>query len=446
MSTPKELHRKAMALVNEAMALNREGDLNAYLAKIRVALPLEVEAATLMRDRIEAEPTRSVLFLGAANLAYTCADVSLAKNMLNMALAGNPPSALKREIEDLQRTLLNSEVTFDGQPYVPSDYLIALRKKAVNFRIEPIVDNRSHAIPLDFALFGLNKYKSSWNGFLDSSFQDEFGVDTYGDRTPLVLGAIRKSSNPLVVNLSFKSFGVSLASDTYLIQHDAGAPRLDKWKLKLFDSFKEDVIDVDYQSEADISRIVKKYDEEHRREIYTPIISMFKGNSPFKVSLTNMDYTRTEREFPPVPVQTISRIAPPADKTKEKTLVLYRVFGMAPEEGTGTIRKQDVIQQDELETAEMKREIPSVYTSDGSLQLKAPIEIKIVYNKPLLSLDDARFGLSLTARENNELMDQFHRHMLSTYDRLHNQNESDLSLDERVIKRNFDEIVFARST
>ena len=71
----------------------------------RAAFEKEREAAELIEDRTDLEPTRSVLFRSAASLAMDCRDFAEAERLLEKGLAGRPPEDLAEEMRNLRRSL-----------------------------------------------------------------------------------------------------------------------------------------------------------------------------------------------------------------------------------------------------------------------------------------------------------------------------------------------------
>jgi len=68
----KKIHNEAINLVKQANIVLEKGDRMSYLSLIEQAYFLEKEAAYELDSLITEEPTRSVLFRSAANLAFLC--------------------------------------------------------------------------------------------------------------------------------------------------------------------------------------------------------------------------------------------------------------------------------------------------------------------------------------------------------------------------------------
>lgn len=103
-----QLHEKAMALAEKAFMLKKsQKNLESYTAYLK-AFELEKEAAMLLVEDFELEPTRSVLFKGAASLAYNCKQLREAERMIGFGLSGTPPVQIAQELRDLLVMIRNT--------------------------------------------------------------------------------------------------------------------------------------------------------------------------------------------------------------------------------------------------------------------------------------------------------------------------------------------------
>lgn len=102
MATPKALHLEAQRLFQ--LAEFGESTEAERLQLLEKAFALESEAALLLRDRWDAEPTRSVLCRSASALALRCGKLEEAERLACLGLAGHPPEAIREELLDLMNT------------------------------------------------------------------------------------------------------------------------------------------------------------------------------------------------------------------------------------------------------------------------------------------------------------------------------------------------------
>jgi hypothetical protein len=83
-----------------AHAARREGLVEDARRYFEEAYRLERTGALQLRDRFDAEPSRSILFRSAATLALQAMRFAEAEQLVCMALAGNPPSDIAEELRD----------------------------------------------------------------------------------------------------------------------------------------------------------------------------------------------------------------------------------------------------------------------------------------------------------------------------------------------------------
>jgi len=100
-SKVKDLHRQAMEQADLAHETRREGHLELAHKHFDQAFRLEREAAELLANRPDAEPSRSILFRSAASLAVQSGAIMEAEKLVCMALAGSPPNDIADELRDL---------------------------------------------------------------------------------------------------------------------------------------------------------------------------------------------------------------------------------------------------------------------------------------------------------------------------------------------------------
>src|SRR5262245_10084925 len=102
-----ELHEKAMEYADLAFIAKWQGDNAAALPNFEKACELEAQAAHLMMDT-KIEPTRSVLHRSAASLAYHCGRYREAEKLIGIALAGEPPAEILKELRELMQLVLDA--------------------------------------------------------------------------------------------------------------------------------------------------------------------------------------------------------------------------------------------------------------------------------------------------------------------------------------------------
>jgi hypothetical protein len=103
----RKQHRQAMGLADQALAARRLGKESQSAALFRQAFECERQAAETAFDSA-GEPTRSVLCRSAATLALDCGEVREAERLIAIALSGEPPLEVARELRELLERIQRS--------------------------------------------------------------------------------------------------------------------------------------------------------------------------------------------------------------------------------------------------------------------------------------------------------------------------------------------------
>ena len=101
MSQAHELHRKAISLLDEAIIAGMRGDNETASHLKQEAFTYEKEAAELLANRLDLEPTRSILYKGAAVLAFECGFQKEAEHLALSGLQGNPSPAVAEQLQSV---------------------------------------------------------------------------------------------------------------------------------------------------------------------------------------------------------------------------------------------------------------------------------------------------------------------------------------------------------
>src|SRR5215469_5895182 len=138
MSGVKTTHRDAMEQTDLALAARQHGDEVLALRHFHKAYELEAQAAAAYATRLDAEPTRSVLFRSAATLALDCKLLPEAEKLVCTALTGNPPEDIAEELRDLlEQIYFERHLALRGIQLQPDEIQMSIAGKAVGFGIAP---------------------------------------------------------------------------------------------------------------------------------------------------------------------------------------------------------------------------------------------------------------------------------------------------------------------
>lgn len=134
MSTVRELHDKATKLAHLAMVARHEGEREQAKDLARQAYEYESQAADLVPDGKSSEPTRSILYLSAASLAYQCKEFQAAQRLIAKGLSGYPPPKVEQDLKDLFEQLdFERHLQTHGVVLEDRDLQLSMVGKAVGY-------------------------------------------------------------------------------------------------------------------------------------------------------------------------------------------------------------------------------------------------------------------------------------------------------------------------
>ena len=123
------LHEQAMNLAEEVYLAQRKKDMETAEKWAKESFELEKKAAMLLVNDYELEPTRSVLFKGAAALAINAKLYREAEKMIGFALSGNPPIEINEELRNLLLEIHTRKSPISLKDQLLSNQIYQLPKK-----------------------------------------------------------------------------------------------------------------------------------------------------------------------------------------------------------------------------------------------------------------------------------------------------------------------------
>lgn len=391
------LHRQAMEIMRVANEKLLIQDMESYSFHLRNALELEEEAALELFSKLENEPTRSVLFRSAANIAFNLGDFEKSQKLIYQALAGNPYAEIKLELLDIQYKIQNALAkeysSFDIAEY---SYVNLLKKKAVNVKIEPKSDRYSKAIVIDNVLDFLKNIQISFKSLAEIRFIKTFTNKDFPNLEN-ALQAFKRETRLLGVDLKFESFGIGLVADSVLMNNDFNlSPKFNEFKKLLFEDFKKDVIFADFNSENFHATISEKYTDAQRVQIYSSIISSLDTKTTYKVTIADENFKIPIKELPIINKKSQQILKPRVKMEFEKEeangeRLIKKVLELTDNKG----RKKATIVSELMKYAEIEVSFDNIETKEALVQINFidPYFLTIVFKDSTFIIDDQFFDI-----------------------------------------------------
>ena len=130
-----------------------------------------------------------------------------------------------------------------------------------------------------------------------------------------------------VVALEYHSFSIGVSADSFMGKSEIDIKDIQDWREVAVKSYKEDVIDINFDSRADVEKVLEKFNDEERRKIYDPLISSINNSSDYYISITDQNFT-TKRKLKRIPSQTVDIILPKEIKKEpeKKDIRFYKTI------------------------------------------------------------------------------------------------------------------------
>ncbi|WP_322508125.1 hypothetical protein [Anaerolinea sp.] len=132
--TPLTLHQQALEWADKAYIARKKGRWEASVEYARQALQYEIEAAEKLPPVSNSEPTRSILYRGAASLAYQAKDYKLALQLIEKGRTPHAPEEILFDLDNLAQdvrfALYLQEIGFTLSN---EEALISLRGQATGY-------------------------------------------------------------------------------------------------------------------------------------------------------------------------------------------------------------------------------------------------------------------------------------------------------------------------
>lgn len=224
-----------------------------------------------LRDLLLA-PTKDYIYI---------ADIDSELNYLNF-IASDIADLPNEYIPELESFF---ELEFDGEhPYSKyiddknrEFYYWDLKEKSFYLKIENSDRKHGPFVGLSEINNFITSINSSYKSFLLVDFMKSFS-NQISDRAKLssIFNAAYESIDLRGVEFQQSSFEIGLTIDKTMIGSTFGESKMKSWAWVILEKYLKDVIELDYEKETEINRIINTYTEDQRSKIYSPLIKLSK--------------------------------------------------------------------------------------------------------------------------------------------------------------------------
>jgi hypothetical protein len=335
----KQQHQQAMDYSFKAKQAAFENNHNSSFELFCKAAELESEVAKFYFDKLELEPTRSVLIRSAAFLNLKAGLIDKAQEFIFFGLLNVTDEVIKSQLNDALEISISLK---NMSPYNASNeynYLNLLRQKSIHYVLEPSNPIFGGSVSLemvrDFSYNFLNSLKSYASSMFtrmtkDSDFSEEAEKD------------FKKLANPLVTGSSYGSFKFSLAND--FLNRDGEDESVNNLKATIIEKYHNNIFTNPLDSE-NIEILKKEFDDDEINDIFRPLTRIKAKNTPYKVGY--YDTENFSKVFiPKIATEQKKKLLPIFEINKDEIGKLESSIVHRRELNSGRISKKTIISEE----------------------------------------------------------------------------------------------------
>lgn len=276
----------------------------------------------------------------------------------------------------------SNEITHDV-----TNYFEILKKDAMYFKLNSENLMFQQTLEVNDIWNFLKNLSTSYTNYIKiefaKNFYPQFGADN--DRIKKALSKLVDLTRLRVVALEYASFSVGVSADNFMGKNEIEIKEVQEWRGQIIKNYKNDVIEVNFDSIENVDNILQKFNEEERRKIFDPLVSTINNSSDYYITLTDSAFT-PKKKLKRIPSQTVDILIPkePAKEIPKKKVGLYRTILPIDESKSSIKLKVSEIEENSLFTEkleEVELQITKLTYRENIIGLKKEIDCQVRFNE-----------------------------------------------------------------
>lgn len=405
----QNLHRKAIDLAKQAKLELEAGRQDKYQDLILDAYKFEKQAAESLKNNVDSEPTRSVLYRSAANLAFKCERYYEATELITEALSGKPFEEIKQELLELLKEIIGIRTNV---PIKRNDFLDILREKSITLKMEEKTEKYSGAFVIAHAIEFLKNINLSYQNYAETKFRHTVKKESIKD-FDLNVNKFKTRTALIGTNTQFNSFGISIsANNSIMDQFGIHTEEFKNMKQNLFAEFSNDVLLADYSDVKFQEKISKKFSDEERRKIFSPLLNSMANSKEYKISVIDEEHFSKIKDFTTIDLKSREVLAPSKPtqiaQLQEDTNLVRKI-----EQNNGNKKKTIFVEQ--LKYFEQEVTVNDIISAKKTVFLVHPHSFLIIFESNYYRIEDNAFQIFVSDKDYNELMQVYSKNFIDKF-------------------------------
>jgi len=300
----------------------------------------------------------------------------------------------------------------------PDDfYLNSLIANSLIFKISPRSLKFGSTVPISYAAKFLTKLSNSFKAYTEHTYL-EVASKIYSNYYDLTKSSktFLSITEPRLVLSEINSFEIGLGVDK--IRNANNSNEIKEVQRTLVSQYTNDVVNVDYDSNVNLSEIIENYPIETRKKIFDPYIDLI-SNSEFKFEARNDNDKWNYKPYRKYNKNRIRTLAEEKEKmsTNEKTKLVNVIIQLKEDEDLESITKKKIssglLFQNNIDSALLK--FNSLSHSGSEIRLKKAIKLTVKSDGKFLSIHNKELKIEYKVEDKTEIPTKLYSKLYDRY-------------------------------
>ncbi|MBD98252.1 MAG: hypothetical protein CMO34_00265 [Verrucomicrobia bacterium] len=419
---PKVLHQEAMKFSFEAKQALNADDHNKAFELYKKAAEIESDVAEFYFDKVDLEPTRSVLIRSAAFLNLKAGLIENAQKFIFFGLLNLEDDAIRKELNDALEIAVSLRDNSNSNAEEEFNYLNLLRQRSVHYVLEPANPIFGHSVSLKMIKDFSENYLKSLKAYAISKFKRTLQIEEEVEQS--LAKEIDELVNPLVTSSAYGSFKFSIANDFLIRQGEK--KEVSDLKSNVVVNYHNEIF-INSLSDNEIDSIKKDFSDEEVNGIFRPLLKIKANNSPYRVGYYNVeDFNK-------------SFVKKVVNKQKKRLLPVVQITEEDIGELETTITHKRSSQSGKVQSKTILKKQLKAYEFDYKTNQIEPLnESPIILNEDILltASFDSESGFTITFEDLNIAHSEieFQKTLEGFYNEFHNKLKYLVNSKELLVK------------
>lgn len=312
-----------------------------------------------------------------------------------------------------------------------------LRDIAFRFQIDPD-KTVGHAARMSSVISVLSSINQSFQNFLEVEFfKNEEFVKAY-EQNEKVLESLKEDLELLLVDLKFSSFEAA-AVPNIVSMPSLFNDKVSAWKKDTYFEYKENVLYGDYENPKYLQKVMDRYSENERNQIFKPLFSAVSPERSYKLNLIKAGKKKVLKQ----PSKNLYEFYVPklekkavTQNTEYKTVQFYAQVRKG-EDGYNLVKKniKQVYFFEELEHETYPFKPSSIVFENTAYDLVKRIDCQVDFEDEMYVIQNQEFDITVWGESREEAEFSFAFTFHSLYQNFALEDDSKLSSNSKILKQ-----------